>query len=621
MTEHGCCSVQSGLAAPEHRKWRRLHGLQRPLHPQQILGWLLLILFAGSAFLLVIPSITPSLWPPLFAVLISLFIVHVVSHLTALLLDPADVELRKLKCTSTAVPEFDRSKHAHVIENGRCHLCNIKTSGPRTKHCSVCNKCVGRFDHHCKWLNHCIGGRNYVPFLVCVVSAVLACLVILVLCVAVLILYHTDQTWLAIWYYSPFNGTEYERQSVNMFALNDNVFLFITAMVGTLAAIAAGLLMHLCLFHAYISYLGITTYEYIRNYRQISTGGTGRLSSANLPSSNTSTEPIFTVHSDYNQREHDKSGPDYCSNINELAYRRKSVTNFSDSNSIRTPITPVVQTNERFCWKFLKRTQRKSIDFQNNENKFDVKTTNHNTSDVEKNGSYSQISSLKRNSSFQLDTSKFYTNGQRQLVPTNQQVIRKTCPGCRYCQMLKADPTLKEQIDAYKRKSARRKMKRRQSNGNWLSKVCSGDEVDLQVRRNQVRPSRSMPSSFSTGSVGSVGSVSTGGTTVVVKPRPERSSSLTSLPSLPPPTRRQIQSVSLKELSEVLSAVQGPRVQKRIVPHRRHLRRKSNPMSPTLSPIHESGLSNPSTPHMAPRPARQTAWVPLPDSPLTKQQH
>ena len=44
----------------------------------------------------------------------------------------------------------------------------------RTKHCGRCNKCVHDFDHHCVFLNTCIGGRNYVSFvslLVCSVGA------------------------------------------------------------------------------------------------------------------------------------------------------------------------------------------------------------------------------------------------------------------------------------------------------------------------------------------------------------------------------------------------------------------------------------------------------------------
>ncbi|KAL0452138.1 UNVERIFIED_CONTAM: putative pentatricopeptide repeat-containing protein [Sesamum latifolium] len=45
---------------------------------------------------------------------------------------------------------------------------------PRAHHCRVCRRCVLRMDHHCSWINNCVGQKNYKPFLLLLFYATVA---------------------------------------------------------------------------------------------------------------------------------------------------------------------------------------------------------------------------------------------------------------------------------------------------------------------------------------------------------------------------------------------------------------------------------------------------------------
>uniref|UniRef100_A0A8C5MXH3 Palmitoyltransferase n=1 Tax=Leptobrachium leishanense TaxID=445787 RepID=A0A8C5MXH3_9ANUR len=67
------------------------------------------------------------------------------------------------KTGSGAVRFCDRCQ---VVKPDRCH------------HCSVCSMCVLKMDHHCPWVNNCIGYSNYKFFLLFLAYSILYCLYI-----------------------------------------------------------------------------------------------------------------------------------------------------------------------------------------------------------------------------------------------------------------------------------------------------------------------------------------------------------------------------------------------------------------------------------------------------------
>ncbi|XP_050778929.1 palmitoyltransferase ZDHHC1 isoform X5 [Gopherus flavomarginatus] len=163
----------------------RRNGWSWPLHPFQIIAWLLYLFFALIGFGILVPLL-PHHWVPAGYICPGVFFIcHLVVHFTAVSIDPADASVRENKYLGQ-LATFSRDQHAHVIENRHCHVCDVDVSS-KSKHCGTCNKCVCGFDHHCKWLNNCVGERNYWLFLNSVVSAILGLVLLLLIAFYVLV--------------------------------------------------------------------------------------------------------------------------------------------------------------------------------------------------------------------------------------------------------------------------------------------------------------------------------------------------------------------------------------------------------------------------------------------------
>jgi hypothetical protein len=131
-------------------KFVRKHGLQRPFDILQIIFYLFLVATSSTGYYIGIMKFDIEKRVAL-SILESLMTICLIStYIICALSDPTD---------SASKREIDNASSSYYL----CNLCETAVD-KESIHCLRCNRCVVRFDHHCRWMNNCIGKSNYKKF-------------------------------------------------------------------------------------------------------------------------------------------------------------------------------------------------------------------------------------------------------------------------------------------------------------------------------------------------------------------------------------------------------------------------------------------------------------------------
>ncbi|XP_056648716.1 palmitoyltransferase ZDHHC3 isoform X2 [Diorhabda sublineata] len=116
---------------------------------------------------IVFQTMSDSLWGTFNVVMFNTVIfLLLISHIKAVMTDPGTVPLPQSRIDFSDMHSSDSG--CEFVNWTVCARCETYRP-PRAHHCRICQRCIRRMDHHCPWINNCVGERNqkyFIQFLI-----------------------------------------------------------------------------------------------------------------------------------------------------------------------------------------------------------------------------------------------------------------------------------------------------------------------------------------------------------------------------------------------------------------------------------------------------------------------
>ncbi|XP_035235235.1 probable palmitoyltransferase ZDHHC12 [Anguilla anguilla] len=178
--------------------------------------------------------------PVLFVLLV---LVSVLLYFAVSLMDPGFVVSDSDAKFTLGVSEEEQEmipNTSKAIRLRRCGYCLLQQP-MRAKHCQNCKHCVRRYDHHCPWIENCVGERNHRWFVLYLGVQLLA------------LLWAFNLAWSGISYASTWD----------LWLRQNGFLLAVASLVGVFSLVAVLLLGS----HLYLVSLNTTTWEFMSHHR------------------------------------------------------------------------------------------------------------------------------------------------------------------------------------------------------------------------------------------------------------------------------------------------------------------------------------------------------------------